>query len=663
LAFSLIEVLGAVTVGATLATISYVSVKDGLQAGQRSAVQRELQALNNAWNNFKAADALRALRSGQDLSGANFAQLTEDPPMTMEIGGETYSLAFDAESGFSYVPDNGGAALTGGGGEQTPQNSSEGFPFDITDPDAVARALAELEQMSPEDPRYWDYINGLKAAQDAGVLPEDTEGRINTVLDGAGLIKVGNQWHYPDDLLFEVSNLPKSDPALVFYLDSLNQAWSDGKLSPDNIAALNPVLANQGAVPVRNQWLLSRAPTEAQYLAWLEPNIGQFLSAWGQTGYGNSFDELKRAIDDWSHYPGERTYEEYVAMYDGNTTKMYLDFFGYPNTGIFAINEPTTPTEWDQLTADLAGSELGTTPLWGQLRQSTWAVDAPKGLDWAAISATGLNLTNMNFVGSNVSAETLAATNFTGSDVSGINLAGSNLSGKNLFGTNLTGTNLTTQELMQAYDFRNADLANLDLTGFDFSKSGLVSAYLSGGMSLSGANLVGTNLKGSDLYRNYDPATDISRPRGIFNFRGANLSGLDLTGYWNHEPYTAGTNLENAYLVGATNVTGLIRTSTNLRGANLTGLDLNGAFAGSALVNPPGSWYNPSSLAKDLTGANLSNARNVDPSELLRKSLNRINGVDLRGATTPTGAPITKSMLQQLAPSANIDWGSVLTDN
>jgi len=676
MAFSLIEVLGAVTVVATLATISYVSVKDSLTAGQRSAVQRELQSLNGAWNNFKAAggyiapgssveDAIRALRGGQNLAGSDFTPLTDDPPMTVEIGGESYVLTYDDETGFSYVSADGGAALVGSGTEMDMLGSGgEGFPFDITNPDAVAKALEELARMNPEDPRYGDYINALKAAQGTAGLSEDTLNKIGEVLDRAGLIKVGNLWEDPEDVIAKIISLPKNDPAFSAYLGVLNEARNNGKLSPEQIAALNPALINQGAVPVRNQWLLSRAPSEAQYLAWVESNIGQFLADWGQPGYGNSFEELKRAVNAWSvMYPGDADYAGYLAMYGGSLTKMSLDFFGYPNTGIFAIPQPTNESEWDQLTADLAGSELGTTPLWNQLRQSSWGAEAPKSLDWTAITASDLNLTNMNFAGSNIAPTTLTSSNFTGSNVSGINLSGSNLSGKNLSGANLTGTGLTTQELLTVYDLRNADLSNLDLTGFNFSNSKLVSGFLSGAMSLSGANLVGTNLKGSNLYPNYTPTIGQAIPRGVANFSRANLSGLDLTGYWNHENYTAGTNLEAAYLVGATNVTGLIRTSTNLKNANLSGLDLAGAFVGHAMTNPPGLWYSPHALAKDLTGANLSNAVNVNPSELLHKSLNRINGIDLRGATTPTGQPITKAMLQQLAPSANINWSTVLTDS
>jgi Tfp pilus assembly protein PilE len=54
-ALTLVEVLGAVAVTITLAALALLSAKDSIMAGQRSAVQRELQSLNSVLNNYKAA--------------------------------------------------------------------------------------------------------------------------------------------------------------------------------------------------------------------------------------------------------------------------------------------------------------------------------------------------------------------------------------------------------------------------------------------------------------------------------------------------------------------------------------------------------------------------------------------------------------------------------
>jgi len=54
-AFTLTEVLVAVSITAVIATLAIISSRDSILAGQRSAVQRELQALNTALINYKAA--------------------------------------------------------------------------------------------------------------------------------------------------------------------------------------------------------------------------------------------------------------------------------------------------------------------------------------------------------------------------------------------------------------------------------------------------------------------------------------------------------------------------------------------------------------------------------------------------------------------------------
>jgi type II secretory pathway pseudopilin PulG len=126
-AFSLVEILGAVAVLATLATVSIISIKDTVQASQRSAAQRELQKLNTALQNFKSAggvirenataeEAIRDLRGGVDLAGSELNSLVSDPPMSVDIGGEEFILAYDPEEGFSYVNEDGEGLGGGGGG-------------------------------------------------------------------------------------------------------------------------------------------------------------------------------------------------------------------------------------------------------------------------------------------------------------------------------------------------------------------------------------------------------------------------------------------------------------------------------------------------------------------------------------------------------------------
>jgi type II secretory pathway pseudopilin PulG len=101
-AFSLVEVLGAVAVLATLAAVSIVSIKDTVQAGQKASAQREIQALNAALQSFKSAggvipanatvdEVVQALKVGTDLAGRGYAPLTNDPSGEVQIAGATYA--------------------------------------------------------------------------------------------------------------------------------------------------------------------------------------------------------------------------------------------------------------------------------------------------------------------------------------------------------------------------------------------------------------------------------------------------------------------------------------------------------------------------------------------------------------------------------------------
>jgi len=94
----LVEILGAVAVLATVATVSVISVKDSVQAGQKASAQKEIQNLNAALESFKsaggvipenatAAEAIGALQRGVDLSGSEYVPLVSVP----EKGGSATS--------------------------------------------------------------------------------------------------------------------------------------------------------------------------------------------------------------------------------------------------------------------------------------------------------------------------------------------------------------------------------------------------------------------------------------------------------------------------------------------------------------------------------------------------------------------------------------------
>jgi len=110
-------------------------------------MQRELQQLNTALNNYEAAggvipdtadtnvqDALDALKDGVDLASTagDFTPLVTDPSLSVALDGESYNLDYTPGDGFSYVPSSGtGDSITGGGALGNPAGT---YPFDITDP-------------------------------------------------------------------------------------------------------------------------------------------------------------------------------------------------------------------------------------------------------------------------------------------------------------------------------------------------------------------------------------------------------------------------------------------------------------------------------------------------------------------------------------------------
>lgn len=167
-AFSLVEILGATALVATIAAVSVLSVKDTLMSGQRSAVQKELQNLNTALSNYKSAggvisdnatarDAVDRLKEGVVLAGSNteYKPLLSDPDFEVSIGGEVYGLDYAPADGFSYSPASGEGEKFSQAGASEAVGGGGTYPFDITSPTEV---LQDFAGMDPNDPAYADYI-------------------------------------------------------------------------------------------------------------------------------------------------------------------------------------------------------------------------------------------------------------------------------------------------------------------------------------------------------------------------------------------------------------------------------------------------------------------------------------------------------------------------
>ena len=144
-----------------------------------------------------AAQALETLKKGVLLAGkGNYSPLTGSPAFDKKIGGIDYTLSYDPDKGFLYVPV--GEAVTdvfGLSGEVTGLGAGgAAFPFDITSPDAVQQAISGLDGMSGEDPSYQGYLEALIAADALGTLPDGTIAQVGAVLRAAGLVRVGDTW-------------------------------------------------------------------------------------------------------------------------------------------------------------------------------------------------------------------------------------------------------------------------------------------------------------------------------------------------------------------------------------------------------------------------------------------------------------------------------------
>lgn len=279
---SLVEVLGATVVVTTLASVVVVSVKDSLLAGQRSAVQRELQTLNSAWNSFKSAggtilpgstaeEAVRELREGVKVSyREEYLPLTEDPDLLKEIGGETYRLNYDNDTGFSYTPDGGGEEYADASTQKQNQGIG-GYIFDPQNREAAMAALDELSQLDAGDPNADSLLSALNAAYLLGTLGDAD-------MTGVGLINSDGTWTTPKQTQDYAKNAQDA-------LDILSAGGSWNTLNADQQRAYANVypeaavqVGKSGALNLIDPALLTPKLVEGYVLTPARPTV------WGSLG-------------------------------------------------------------------------------------------------------------------------------------------------------------------------------------------------------------------------------------------------------------------------------------------------------------------------------------------------------------------------------------------
>ena len=205
-AFTILETTGAVALILTLATISLLSVKDTITAGQRSAALSEIQNLNTAWNNYKNAggtlnsngveDVIGALKTPLSITGGtDYTAYNGDPERQVTVGSETFALAYDPNAGFSYISGVGDALSFDGG--LGASGDGDGYPFDITDPVALAQAVEDFNALAFDDPARQAYLDAFNAARSLGTVPAADLTAMDAALADSGAVKVGSEWVDP----------------------------------------------------------------------------------------------------------------------------------------------------------------------------------------------------------------------------------------------------------------------------------------------------------------------------------------------------------------------------------------------------------------------------------------------------------------------------------
>jgi uncharacterized protein YjbI with pentapeptide repeats len=580
---TLVEVLGAATVVLTVATVSMVSIKGTVAAGQKATAQRELQGLNSTLNTFKGAggvipdgataeQALQALRDGTDLAGADYSPLVSEPPLSMEIGGEQYNLVYDPETGFSYQAADGLGLFASGEDQFSP--GGVGYPFDITSPAAVAQALETFKNIDPNSPMYQDYLNAFNAAKEFQTLPQSSLDSIDKAMGDAGLVSVNQQWQRP---IFDFTN-PQS------VTEALAQAPSyRGTESYQNyIASLNAALSQPGADP-----LAINSGLQAEFLAAVRGRNEDALTA----------DWSKVSLEGITSLAGLNlagtnvTGEQLNALSDLSWVRLHnMDLTGFDPTGknLFGVQfNNATGITVAQL---LAAANLNAANL--------------TGLDFAGASFAGRSITHLtinnpkNFDGSALNGATLLQRlNLSGTDLT--NFDPTSISSWGEHGSFINFNNSTLSQSALDYMFnhtssarmpvRFASFEGVDMTNTRF-RSDLFVTNLTNVVGISGANFVPENRTICEARFGQLDMTGF--PYENIIFRGTqlqdvkNMTGADLNRIRGFQSYIWPTNLSNRDLTGwqptypipfvnLTGVTGItaesLVNSTDLRKLRLTG--------------------------------------------------------------------------------------------
>lgn len=629
-ALTLLEILGVVAVILTIATIAVISTKDTVSASQKAVAQREIQQLNTAVNNFKAAggvfqsstvqDILDALQDGVDLGAGDFAPLTEDPPLKIDIGGELYNLAYDADQGFSYQPTSGaGSGIVGSGGDFV--GGGSGSSFDFTDDAATSEAIAAFGALPYGHPDRAGYIEGFNAGKAGGYLSPEEQAALNAALasDGMVLVVGGNYVDAPFDFTKQADTQTALQNLTLGTPTSGTPEYEAVLIALDKGGDANPDLAGQIQGTIAEEYSKAVQTGSDQGVTWstLISGTGSPKSFIVENGRRRHL--LQIAIPPPSAYPFIRPYVEVLPL---GPTDLPLNLSE-------AGNEPQG---WGKLELkdfsgrDLSAYNFGSSRFaWSDLSGATLPDNLDGAFFWLA-DLSGVNMTNTSLVGTNFVGANLAGAVLP-NDLSGMVLAKTNLSGHNLSTKILLGTKL------DGVDLSGQNFVNKDLTGTSLMGTNLSGTTFSPTVNLSTSNLTQANLSGQNLASWALPGslafTNLTNAVLPPNLAGADLRmaqfGGDRGQFWGAYNLT-GADL--AFARGMSNITlppllsGVNFTQVDLSGKNLAGANIVGAnFSGANLTWTP--------LPSNLVGVNLRvtdlSGRNFSGSNLSGTNLQYAN--------------------------------------
>jgi len=631
------EVLGATAVILTVATIATLSVKDTVQASSQAAMQRELQQLNTALNNYDAAggvipgtaddnvqEAIDALKGGVGLAGSgDFTPLVEDPSLTVSLNGEDYNLDYDPQGGFSYIPASGDGNSISGAGGNIPASGASGSPFDFTNDAATSDAIAALGTLPYGDPERAGILEGLNAARDGGYLNDQEENQLADVIAGDGFIfdVNGRLVESPFDYTNQVETQAALQDLILGTPATGTPEYVAALIALDNGATENPGLASDIDSALTAEYVKAVGSGSDQGVTW-DNLIG---------GLGVQIIGEKNGMRIFYGAVGVPVSPPPISY--GLPFPRGIETTPAPVSLPLNLSDMGTGLEWKEFNArDLSGHNFsGAKFTWSNLAGATLPADLTNAWLWHA-NLSGVDLSNADLNGTSLQASNLTGatlpTNLAGAKLDGAYGITGDWSNSNLTGTSLQKVDLTGVTLPA--DLRNVFIPQTNLSGKDLSNTLLPKTLLYVNLAgatlptnLVGFNFIGTNLTDVDLssanlsdanlsllttrsgYRSFTGVTLPNSLSGV-NFTRANLTGLNLSAV-----NLVGASLDTSNLVWTvlpSNLSGVNMRCTDLSGRNFSSHNLSGANLLNSNVNYAtftGARVSSDTVAPDNTRATL----------------------------------------------------------